>query len=166
LCLESVHSQRRNKTSTCLANNHNYRRLLAYLLPHIAIMIRLAPFSIRACLRLVVAVAGLWAMAGSAWAEENTAFVSIKCGTLQISSKEFPAQKSISIDRGKVMALYYDKEEVVNSVKVSTTAGEVVLLTKSLDKSILLQTISLTPGEYVMEVGSAGQKIMSRLVVR
>lgn len=101
-----------------------------------------------------------------AWAEENTTFVSIKCGNVKISNKEFSAQKTIAIEHGKVMALYYDREEVVNSVKVSTAAGEVLLLTKSLDKAILLQTTSLTPGEYVLEVSSAGQKIESRLVVK
>ncbi len=109
---------------------------------------------------------GGWLLFSGVATAEDAPFVSIKCGRLQISSSEMPAQKTIAIDRGKVMALYYDREEVVNSVKVSTPEGEVILLTKSLDKAILLQTTSLTPGEYLIEVGSAGQKIESRLVVK
>lgn len=109
---------------------------------------------------------GLWLSAPGVRAEDGAAFVMIKCGNVQITSKELPAQKTIAINRGKIMALYYEKEEVVNSVKVSTLSGEVILLTKSLDKSILLPTTSLTPGEYTLEVGSAGQKIESRLVVK
>lgn len=128
-------------------------------------MFRLCSISLRTLAAPLLAM-GLWLSALGVRADDAVAFVSIKCGNVQISRQELPAQKTIAINRGKVMALYYDKEEVVNSVKVSTLAGEVILLTKSLDKAILLPTTSLTPGEYVIEVGSAGQKIESRLVVK
>lgn len=112
----------------------------------------------------------MWVAAGNLHAHslaggDEPFFVRIKLGNEFVTDRQLPADKVLTISQGNYIALFYKQGEVVNRVKVSTQGGEVLLDTRSLDDTIYLQTKSLTPGEYVIEVGSAGQASKGKLVV-
>ena len=102
-----------------------------------------------------------WAANG----DSSRVFVKIQLGQRTIDAAEAQILQTIELNQGKLVALHYPQAEVVNAVKISGADGAVLLLTKSLDKTIILQTESLTRGAYQIEISSGNQKISRKLVV-
>ena len=91
--------------------------------------------------------------------------VQIRIGERVFVANATTLQQTIELSQGKLILLTYPQAEIVNMVKVLGADGSILLLTKSLDKTIILKTQSLTKGAYQMEIGSGAQKMNRTLVV-
>ena len=97
--------------------------------------------------------------------DSSRVIVKIRCGHRVFEANSTSLQQTIELTQGKFMLLTYPQAEIVNMVKVLGADGNVLLLTKSLDKTIILKTESLGKGAYQMEIGSGAQKMNRTLVV-